>query len=244
MDKLEVVRNLLSKAESTTVEAEAETFRAKATEMITKYQLDEAAVYAASKTQRDIISKFIKLEGSYRAEKFHLITQMGTVFGCSLVGHSVPGGRGIHYVTLYGTESAIQLTELYVTSVMAQAANMIEYAPIRPARIGWPITKGDTRQCRQAWLFGFYMKCTSRLKDHFTDVSHETSNEGAALVLMSDFERAQKELKKNHTKLKTMEAFDYRSRPLSLRGGFDDGERAVLGNRNGLSSAESMKQLS
>jgi hypothetical protein len=119
--KLEVIRNLLAKAEKAATPEEASAYNGKAAEMMARHGVSEAMLAATGVKQDALGERRIPLADPYSQEKAQLAGLIGRALGCRAVRH--PGyGRGqIIAVTIFGYESDLQRTEVLFTSLLLQA---------------------------------------------------------------------------------------------------------------------------
>jgi hypothetical protein len=86
-DRLDLIRKLLAKAESTTHPEEAKTFTAKAEELMVRWSIEDADVAAATAGMQDDIGKTVVLipANEYRHPKIHLLNVIAIANSCRLV---------------------------------------------------------------------------------------------------------------------------------------------------------------
>jgi Protein of unknown function (DUF2786) len=209
---LERVRALLAKAERTEFEAEADAYREKAFELVAKYEIDEAALNVNSATgPRPIVVVRRYTEEPYGSLKLILWDQIGRTFGIRSVFHGAGyGKRGYESATCFGTQAAHDMTEFIVTSLLIQAATLLPNvkASVGPKEryYGEP----STRALRIGWLTGFFERCAARVREAHrqASASAEATENGAALILVSDAKRAAEAIAERYPKLGTSRARD------------------------------------
>lgn len=158
-DKLDKIRALLAKAESTPYPAEAEALNAKAAELIAKYGIEQALLDAARTDGRPVVvgDRIIRVPAPYAAEK-------ATLLGCIAVPLRV---RTIHLnrgsrsdgldVHTFGFDADLDRVDVLFTSLLVQASyNLANIRPTDPreSAVGY----------RKAWMAGFTVTVRDRLK--------------------------------------------------------------------------------
>ena len=247
LSKLEArVKALMDKADSTEFEEEAETFRAKAIDMISKYGIDEARLRMASgENQDEIVTKMVYVEGSYKREQQRLLGCLLEVMHCAGVDYT--DGRGS---LVYGTRGAVErATMLFylVVPQMRKATEAAERPTLDPqsfeAFLGrvmdFDKTPGEksaeTRKFRASFAMGFAMRVGERaleIENRNLDTEREEYGGGAALVLVTDQQRAASKIKEDFAdKLVDRKAKEYTHE--GLVAGSEAGDRADLGH-NGI----------
>ena len=151
---LERVRALLAKAESTTFDAEAEAFTAKAQELIARHAIDEALLHDA----RDVgepVARRLLVDDPYASAKAYLVQVVADANHCRSVQTPALG-----WVTVFGYEHDLDAVELLVASLLTQAtAAMLRQGPKRDVE-----GRSVTRSFRRAFLLGFADRVGERLR--------------------------------------------------------------------------------
>jgi hypothetical protein len=133
-DILRKVQALLAKAMSTPFEAEADTFRAKANEMMDKYRLEqwELAQAEAGKAKSSLhpIRKDINISWWY-TEKYTFKSSLYSVFTecaahCAVILANMKVNREEQTMPAYGLESDITFLEMLFTDLYIQMADKIK----------------------------------------------------------------------------------------------------------------------
>jgi hypothetical protein len=232
-DKLDVIRKLLAKAEGAATAEEAETYTAKAVELMARYGVD-AALLAAAEPGRDAIGPLrIDMQDPYSAGKARLLGWTASALGCRWVLHGARGGKATA-VTVFGHASDRERVELLYTSLQLQATSQL--VRVRPA---WP---GESVAAyRRSWLHGFAVEVHRRLTSAEERAAESATRAGSAdegtsvaLVLADRRDRVDRAYAAAFPRLG-------RARRTALSGsGFEAGaragERADLGRRSGLGS--------
>ncbi|MCL2536058.1 MAG: DUF2786 domain-containing protein, partial [Nocardiaceae bacterium] len=151
---LNKIRGLLAKAEATEFVEEAETFTAKAQELMTRYAISAALLHAADRDSPTVRSRRIHLDNPYVKEKVHLLTAIGEANRVRTVWFDRFG-----IATVVGNPVDLDQVDLLFTSLLIQATRaMQESSP--SAKRG-----ARTTSFRKAFLFGFAVRIGQRLKE-------------------------------------------------------------------------------
>lgn len=184
MDKLAQVRALLAKAEATPFAIEAETYTAKAVELMARHGLDEALVNAKRAVRETPTSKRVEMDGSYTREKATLLGWILHAMRGKAVHHQARGGRRTLAVTLVGFASDIERAEMLYTSVLLQATSQM--ARITADEVDPYSWDGPSKQTiaayKRSWLVGFANEVHQRVKaaEEAAVQASETAHEAAA----------------------------------------------------------------
>jgi Protein of unknown function (DUF2786) len=122
------IRTLLAKAEATEFAAEAETFTAKAQDLMTRHAIDEALLRASVDRAVDIRGVRVHIHNPYAGEKIALLTQVARANRCRAVWNKPLG-----LVTLLGTPVEVDQVEMLFTSLLIQATRAMAEAGARRA---------------------------------------------------------------------------------------------------------------
>jgi hypothetical protein len=231
-EKLATVRKLLAKAEGAATTAEAETYTAKAVELMARHGID-AAVLAAAEPGRDEIGRLhVPMRDPYSAGKARLLGWTAAALGCRWVLHGAWAGK-VAAVTVFGHASDRERVELLYTSLQLQATSQLVRA--RPPGPGESVAA-----YRRSWLDGFSTQVHRRLlaaeQRAATDAAAApeagSTGGGVALVLADRRERVDREFASAFPRLAT-------ARPSMLSGsgrgaGAIAGQHADLGGAGGL----------
>lgn len=230
--KLSTVRKLLAKAEDPGVTpAEAETYNAKAAELIAQYGIDRAQLTETDPGSDAIGDLVIPIDPPYAIDKSALLWQISAKLRCTAVRRrSVHPRSGARSFTMhvYGYGSDLQRPELLFTSLLVQAAHGMAAAAVP----GWETTAAF----RRSWLQGFTDAVSVRLaaaEERARDAAETqqpTNTRPVAVVLADRTALVQHAMEQAHPKTTTA-----RTRSLSGSGGDDGyraGQRADLGAPN------------
>lgn len=152
------VRKLLAKAEDPAATAqEAETYTAKASELMAAYGIDRALLAAADPSLDVVGDRVVTLDRPYAAEKAQLVSQIALALGCRVVRRTrYPGGVKELSVHLFGHRSDLQRAEILFTSLLLQAMRALARTEVprwdHPAAF------------RRSWLSGFSFSVGRRLE--------------------------------------------------------------------------------
>ncbi|MFC9517666.1 DUF2786 domain-containing protein [Nocardiaceae bacterium NPDC056970] len=151
---LNKIRGLLAKAEATEFVEEAETFTAKAQELMTRYAVSAALLHAAAPGSPTVRSRRIHLDNPYVKEKVHLLTAIGDANRVRTVWFDRFG-----IATVVGSPVDLDQVDLLFTSLLIQATRAMQESSPRAKR------GARTTSFRKAFLFGFAVRIGQRLKE-------------------------------------------------------------------------------
>jgi hypothetical protein len=155
---LERIRALLAKAESTTFPEEAETYTAKAQELMARHSIDAALIEAAtghSSSSSSPTGIRIGVEAPYEMAKSILLGEVSKANRCQSVWSKALGA-----CTVFGFPTDLELVELLYTSLLVQATAAMTAEGSRRDRHG----RSSTRSFRQAFLTAYATRIGERLK--------------------------------------------------------------------------------
>ncbi|MEO7398990.1 MAG: DUF2786 domain-containing protein, partial [Ilumatobacteraceae bacterium] len=171
---LKVIRALLAKAEATTFDAEAESFTAKAQELMTRHSIDAAVLASAAKGAGagiGIESRRVHIDSPYADEKAGLLSVIADVNGARCVWSPHVG-----FATVMGFAVDLHLTDLLFTSLLVQATRASAEATSTDARLRTP-------SFRRAFLIAYAHRIGERLAATKQHAAGEAAQQyGAALV--------------------------------------------------------------
>jgi hypothetical protein len=123
------IRTLLAKAEATEFAAEAETFTAKAQDLMTRHAIDEALLGASGDSAAvDIRGVRVHIHNPYAGEKVALLSQVARANRCRAVWNKPLG-----LVTVLGTPVEVDQVEMLFTSLLIQATRAMTEVGTRRA---------------------------------------------------------------------------------------------------------------
>lgn len=154
---LDRVRGLLAQAESTTYAAEAESFTAKAQELIARHSIDDALL-AARAADREVVpfARRIGLDHPYEAEKASLLDAIARANHCRAVWSPELG-----FATVFGFDGDIDAVDLLHASLLVQA----HQAMARTEPPGGKAGRARLRSYRQSFLVAFAVRVGERLAE-------------------------------------------------------------------------------
>jgi hypothetical protein len=164
---LERVRALLAKAESSEYGAEADSFTAKAQELMIRHSIDRALLSAGTGPPEQPAGIRIGLDNPYEAEKAILLDRIAAANRCKAIWSRLFG-----FVAVVGYPADLRAVELLYTSLLVQVTRaMLSEGPRRAA-----IGGSRTRSFRRSFLNAFAVRIGERL----SGVTDAGIQEGAA----------------------------------------------------------------
>jgi hypothetical protein len=151
------VRKLLAKAEDpATTPQEAETYNAKASELIAAYGIDRALLALADPSLDVVGDRVVVLDRPYAADKAGLLASIALALGCTAVRrtrrHAGEKEVSLH---LFGHRSDLERAEILFTSLLVQAMHALARTRVPP----WD----HPAAFRRSWLAGFSASIGRRL---------------------------------------------------------------------------------
>lgn len=222
------VRKILAKAEDPAATPdEAETYTAKAAELIAAYGIDRALL-AERLPGSDIVGdRVVVLEAPYALDKADLLSGVAIALRCRAVQRTTyAGGAKELSMHLFGYESDLTRAEVLYTSLLLQATSMIRrsYAPPGESLAAY----------RRSWLAGFTSAVVCRLRELEERAAQEAeaddvvpSGRSVSLVLADRSVAVRQAVEAEYPHLRKAQA-----RSLSgsgARSGYLAGQRADLG---------------
>ncbi|MFI1988347.1 DUF2786 domain-containing protein [Actinoplanes sp. NPDC020271] len=147
---LDRVRALLAKAEATDFPAEAESYSAKAQELITRYRIEEVTAPTAGVTA---FARRIGVDHPYENEKAGLLDAVARANGCRTVWSPELG-----FSTIFGFDADIDAVELLHTSLLVQANRAMTRD--EPAK-----GKARVKAFRRSFLVAYGIRIGERLRE-------------------------------------------------------------------------------
>lgn len=148
------IRGLLAKAEATEFVEEAETFTAKAQDLMTRYAISTALLSGGGPASTTVHSRRLHLDNPYVREKVHLLTAIGEANRVRTVWFD-----RFAIATVVGSPLDLEQVDLLFTSLLIQATRAMQTAGTREAGTS------RTASFRKAFLFGFAVRIGQRLKE-------------------------------------------------------------------------------
>lgn len=153
---LDRVRALLAQAESTKYEAEAETFTAKAQELMTRHAIDMAMVSASAQRSERPGTIRIPIDEPYIDAKSLLLQFVAESSRCQAVFH-----QRFAMSSVVGFADDLDATETLFTSLLVQAQVAMQAAATSAA----PGTRTRSRSFRSAFLMAYAQRVAERLAE-------------------------------------------------------------------------------
>ncbi len=173
---LERVRALLAQAESTTFDAEAEAFTAKAQELITRHAIDLAMLSAAGGHSERPITRRLPLDDPYVDAKSMLLQVVAESSRCRAVLH-----QRYALSSVVGFASDVAATEMLFTSLLVQAQTAMQTA----AATAPPGARTRSRGFRAAFLVAFARRIGTRLEAINANVTAAADTDGGLLPVLA-----------------------------------------------------------
>ncbi len=169
------IRNLLAKAESTTFEAEALAFTAKAQELMTRHAIDAALVQSGAPNRNEQPTALrLPLDAPYVEAKAQLLNTVAQAGRCRAVLHP-----SLALCTVVGFPADLASVELLFTSLLVQAQSAMDDAA-QAAHAG---TRARTKAFRSAFLIAYTSRIGERLSQINEAVYAEVEAEQGAAFL-------------------------------------------------------------
>jgi hypothetical protein len=193
------VQALLAQAnDPAATEGEAQTFAAKAAELMARYALDEATV-RAEKGQKPEAIKMLRFEvsgqgwhGKGRAE---MVARVADAYGCMVVTENNKMNGEARWVHIVGTTAAVTALELLLPSIVLQAeynGTRATTAYMKEVRNQYATQQEANRARRvffRSYLPGYGAGVAEKIAGARTQMAQEVANTPGALVLASDHDR-------------------------------------------------------
>ena len=167
------VRALLAQAESTNFEAEAETFTAKAQELMTRHAIDMAMVAAGTQRSERPGTIRLPLDEPYVSAKWILLNVVAANSRCRAILH-----KRIALATVIGFEADLTATETLFTSLLVQARVAMQVV----AASAPPGTRARSRGFRSSFLMAYAYRVGERLAEINAHVVAEAEAETGASI--------------------------------------------------------------
>lgn len=154
---LKRIRALLAKAESSTFEAEATAFTAKAQELMTKYAIDSVPIEGGGRSRDEMpVAVRVPIERPYADAKSLLLAVVAKAGRARSVFH-----RGLDLSTIIGFAADVAACEMLFTSLLLQA----QHALARSADGASAGGRTRSKSYRSAFLFGYAHRIGDRLEE-------------------------------------------------------------------------------
>lgn len=222
------IRKLLAKAEDPAASpAEAESYTAKAAQLIADHGVDAALLAADAPGSDRVADRVVHLESPYAQEKAELLSSVAAGLRCRAVLRKRDSREGPreHSVHLFGHESDLERADLLFTSLLLQSTGRLARTPV-PAH-------EHKAAFRRSWLAGFRWSISERLAqaereaETRAETRSTTAGRSAGLVLADRSHQVDRALEEEYPHLRNA-----RARSLSGSGtyaGYAAGATADLG---------------
>lgn len=154
------IRKLLAKAEDpASSPAEAETYTAKAAQLIADYGIDAALLAADDPGSDRVADRVVTLDAPYARDKAHLLHDVAVGLRCRAVlrQKSAPQCPTEFSVHLFGHESDLARADLLFTSLLMQSTQRLATTVVPPSE--------HKAAFRRSWQAGFRMSIARRLAE-------------------------------------------------------------------------------
>jgi hypothetical protein len=228
--RLSTIRALLAKAEATEFPDEAEAFFAKASELISRWAIDEAMLWAgADQGGRERPDELqLLLHAPYLPQKAVLVGAVASAHGCRAVRIVSPPGVGTEVMSVVGFPTELRWVDTLVTSLLVQLTSAML------ARCPRGLSASASASWRRSFIVGFAEEVGRRLeadraaaaaeRDAERDAARAAEGAAAgsgaatsggtpstALVLASRAEEVDEDLRRRHPRLRSSWASTGRS---------------------------------
>jgi hypothetical protein len=164
--QLDRIRALLAKAESTNFPEEAETYTAKAQELMARYSIDQALLSAGTGAREQPLGRRVGVDNPYEAPKVLLLDAVARANRCRSVWSKAFG-----FVTVLGFPPDVDAVELLFTSLLVQATTAMVRAGSRRDAYG----RSSTRSFRQSFLVAYAQRIGERLSMATREATEQAS---------------------------------------------------------------------
>ncbi|MGB3770264.1 MAG: DUF2786 domain-containing protein [Rhodococcus sp. (in: high G+C Gram-positive bacteria)] len=165
------IRGLLAKADATEFDEEADSFTAKAQELMTKYSIDSLSAVGG---HPDVVSKRIHIDNPHAPAKAQLLHGVAEVNRVKTVWDP-----GYAIATVVGSIVDTRQTEILFTSLLVQATRALAHSSKTKRRKG-----AAAAAFGKAFLFSYAVRIAERLRDADTHVVEELAGVSGDLLPM------------------------------------------------------------
>lgn len=185
--KLATIRALLAKAESSDYEGEAETYRAKAFQLMAEHGVEQTMLDAHKPvdSRETVVNRFIEVEGKWALAKARFLQRIVVAMRGQAVRYTGASDKArTEIVRVYGYPSDLDRAELLWTSLCLQL-----YTAVNRTEIPWHIQgyKGEVRAFRNSLVMGFVSEVADRVREReqwaAKSAEQSPAGSGTALVL-------------------------------------------------------------
>ncbi|QFG04723.1 hypothetical protein SEA_CHICKENKING_54 [Microbacterium phage ChickenKing] len=185
--KIDLIAQLLAKAESTTPE-EAEALMEAASKMMAKYMIDQATIDARRAKKGEATEKIVEVRldftGAYRGEMLNLCSNVVHGLG-TLRGMQYTGGKGkVFSFWLVGFESDVAQAQVLINSLQLQAAVAVRAWWKEGKLVYGGRSSYDQEKARRSFVHGFGTGVGTKLRAARAEAVSE-AKAGTELVLVN-----------------------------------------------------------
>jgi hypothetical protein len=212
----ERVAKLLAQAEGSGVtKEEAQTFAAKAAELLARYGLDAATVRAEKGQKAEAVTRYdftVSGQGWHGKARASLVYSVAEAYGCEVctIGNKMDGKDRL--VAMIGTTSMIEALKILLPSILLQAETSgVKAAKEHMAQAGAFIDTAANKNIQRrtflrSYLEGYGMGVAEKITNSRAAMADEVKGKPGELVLASDADRIKAEFTKRFPKLGTTAA--------------------------------------
>jgi hypothetical protein len=212
----EKVRKLLTQAEDSGVTPEeAQTFAAKAAELLARHGLDIATVRAEKGQQPEGLSYYeftVSGHGWHGKARASLVYSVAQAYGCAVctIGNKMDGKDRL--VAMIGTASMIEALKILLPSIVVQAETSgAKATKAHMAQVGTTFAKAadkniERRNFLRSYLKGYGIGVADKITATRTAMTGEVKGKPGELVLVSEADRIKADFTKRFPKLSTTAA--------------------------------------
>ena len=173
---LKRIRALLAKAEATDHAAEAETFTAKAQDLMTRHAIDEALLAAAGDGAVTVVARRVHLQSPYAATKTSLLNAVATANRCKVIYFD-----RLAIATVVGVPLDIDQVEMLFVSLLIQATRAMTEAGAAQAG-----SFDRSATFRRSFLAAYAVRIGERLTEATSAATESYGNELVPLLKRQD----------------------------------------------------------
>ena len=176
------IRALLAKAESTTFDAEAEAYTAKAQDLMARHRIDRALLADAAPVEAsDVVGRRIGIDDPYASAKYLLLAGLAEVNGARAVW-----SKSLGAATVFGFPVELDIIEELFTSLLVQATAAMQREGSKEDAYG----RSRTKAFRRSFLMAYGDRVAERLRhsvdDTVTTVAAETGTDLVPILAARD----------------------------------------------------------
>ena len=216
-DKTATLRKLLQKAEKAGTEAEARTYREKATELMQTYSIDEAELSAKGESTDTLGTLRLVIDGAYAKPRRSLLNGIAKAFGC----RPILLNTGV--VVVYGWQSDLDMIDVLFASLQLQAMREAKMSHARNRHV-------NGRTWTTSFVVGFGFTVADRLTAQRASAVADTADAtGTALAIYDRSQAVDRAFRAEHPRTTTGRGSRVTGAG-AFYSGLAAGKRADLGN--------------